>query len=260
MTIAAVVVVCLFIFIFATEDNDSVYYKQYMLMSDNYNTRLDPALKGKVQDYIDQLKNDINTAGKETGAVGKGTTVENSTNSSGTPNTITGNFQQYSDGFSADGFTIHVDPNSDRGKVIAAALSMLGYPYQYGGEGKPWKGELNGHTWRDPKYSYESRKDLPAYDCSAFCQAAYKKGIGMDIPRTSGPQSRGGTTVGYNGDTSRMKPGDLAGDGDHVVMYLGDGLLIEAPSTGKTVRIISIQDRYGSSNFPSKFTCASYLN
>ena len=89
---------------------------------------------------------------------------------------------------------------------------------------------------------------------------AYKKGIGMAIPRTSGPQTSGGKTVGYNGDVSGMKPGDLAGNGGHVVMYLGDGLIIEAPTTGKTVRIIPIAERWSSGHLPSSYTCASYLD
>lgn len=251
-------------FVFMPEKGESYYYEQYLQMSDS-GDGLYRHSSGKVDAYIERMRQAIVSTSKESITSNNTQVVEAGQNSSGEPNTITGDFQQYSDGFTVDGVTIHVDPNSDRGKVVAAALSMLGDPYVYGGTGDPFQpGMIQGHTWKDPKYTEESRIGLPSYDCSGFCQAAYKKGIGMDIPRSSGAQAAGGRQLGVSLHWSEMKPGDLAANGSHAVMVLSDGYMIEAPSSGKTVTISKISEKYGSdylkNSWHGSFTCVSYLD
>lgn len=210
-------------FVFSPEKGENEYYKQYLQLEDNSNSTYKHST-GKVDAYVERMQEAIasNTVSNNpTGEKVSGDDV----NSSGTPNTITGDFTQESDGFTAQGVKINVNPNSDRGKVVAAALSLLGIPYEWGGTGNP------------------------GYDCSGFVQAAYKKGIGMDLPRVSGDQCSGAYGATCIATTNEMKPGDIAGDSSHVVMYLGNGYIIESPCTGKNIRIISMQDRFGG-DFP----------
>jgi len=96
--------------------------------------------------------------------------------------------------------------------AVDAAKKYIGVPYVWGGT--------------DPKVGM---------DCSAFTQRAYKD-IGIDIPRSSYAQANVGTPVASINDA---KPGDLLiyGNGEHVVMYIGNGQVIHAPSTGNKIRI-----------------------
>lgn len=80
-----------------------------------------------------------------------------------------------------------------------------------------------------------------AYDCSSLVQAAYKQ-IGIDLPRTSQPQSTAGTQVGLG----NLQVGDIlywgsAGSAYHVAVYVGGGNFIGAqnPSTGVVERPMS---------------------
>lgn len=97
--------------------------------------------------------------------------------------------------------------------LTATAKSFLGLPYLWGG--------LSGF----------------GLDCSGLTWLDYRV-HGVRIPRDALPQSRAGRAVG-----TRL-PGDLlfyASHGlvHHVSMYLGDDLMIHAPRTGQTVRIVS---------------------
>ncbi|HEV2347548.1 MAG TPA: C40 family peptidase [Actinocrinis sp.] len=102
--------------------------------------------------------------------------------------------------------------------VINFALAQLGKPYAFGTAGPV------------------------SYDCSGLVQAAYAT-IGVHLPRTTYDQVKVGSPV-YG--TDHLRPGDLlfipGTDGTpqapgHVGMYLGAGLLIQAPQTGDVVRI-----------------------
>ncbi len=109
------------------------------------------------------------------------------------------------------------DPSAD-GAVVAAlsfAAGQLGTPYVWGGNG-------NG-----------------GFDCSGLSLAAYAD-AGVRLPRVAqaqfdaGPRVPGGRTV---------RPGDLVffGSGssavDHVGIYVGAGLMVDAPHTGAVVRV-----------------------
>ena len=120
------------------------------------------------------------------------------------------------------GFTL---PPGTPGAVVTAisyAAAQLGKPYIYGGTG--------------PK----------GYDCSGLVMIAYQA-AGISIPRTTYEQVYAGAPV-YS--FSDLKPGDLlftpGSDGTpeypgHVGMYLGDGLVIEAPHTGEDIKITPFQ-------------------
>ncbi|WP_233608203.1 C40 family peptidase [Nocardia stercoris] len=70
------------------------------------------------------------------------------------------------------------------------------------------------------------------FDCSGLTSWAYEQ-AGVDIPRTSFEQSNAGQPVALDD----LQPGDLlvTNGGGHVVMYAGDGQILQAPQSGETV-------------------------
>ncbi len=111
-------------------------------------------------------------------------------------------------------------PTTDAEQAIAYARAQIGKPYQWGASGPD------------------------SFDCSGLTMAAYAS-AGVTIPRTSREQWTIGTHVDSMSD---LVPGDLVfyayGSSSstihHVGLYVGDGLMIEAPFTGATVRTASI--------------------
>jgi peptidoglycan DL-endopeptidase CwlO len=103
------------------------------------------------------------------------------------------------------------------GGAVAAAQTQLGVPYVWGGE-SPGVG----------------------FDCSGLVQWAWRQ-AGVDLPRTSGEQFDATTPVSI----ADLEPGDLlfyGPDGsDHVAMYVGGGMMIEAPETGQVVHITPLR-------------------
>lgn len=89
------------------------------------------------------------------------------------------------------------------------------------------------------------------FDCSGLVQAAYAA-AGVSLPRTTYTQVAAGTAVASAAD---LKPGDLVfimgsdPEGDlpgHVGMYIGDGLVIDAPHTGAVVHVSSYAQNWAS--------------
>jgi hypothetical protein len=81
------------------------------------------------------------------------------------------------------------------------------------------------------------------FDCSGFTAAVY--GVhGIVLPRDADDQAGVGTPV----DRARLQPGDLlfyASSADqrsihHVSVYIGDGMMIQAPATGRTVETVPV--------------------
>jgi len=100
--------------------------------------------------------------------------------------------------------------------AIAFAMAQLGKPYQWGAAGPG------------------------AYDCSGLVYAAYAA-AGIRIARTTYQWQQDGPVI----PLSQIQPGDLlfsagsdgtASDPGHVVMYLGNGQVIQAPQTGQDVQ------------------------
>ncbi|WP_063016060.1 C40 family peptidase [Nocardia nova] len=116
-------------------------------------------------------------------------------------------------------------PPEDLGRrIIAQALKYLGLPYVWGG------GDSTGPS-------------SGGFDCSgltSFAVHAATSGA-VTLPRTSQNQWHVGTEI----PLSQAVPGDLLfgnfeADGDnpgHVAIYLGNGRMVHAPTTGDVVRI-----------------------
>lgn len=103
-------------------------------------------------------------------------------------------------------------------KIAGVALSLVGAPYRWGGEG------------------------AGGFDCSGLTQYVYRK-VGIVIPRTSFEQYRVGNFV----PMSELHPGDLvffstsSSGPSHVAIYVGNGLIVQAlnESTGVIVSHLS---------------------
>lgn len=112
-------------------------------------------------------------------------------------------------------------PTAAAQAAINAALSKLGSPYVYGATGPS------------------------NFDCSGLMQWSYNK-AGISLPRTAAQQQQAGKAV----PLSAIEPGDLLFEGSpayHVVMNLGGGKVVQAPTSGDVVKI---------SNMPNNITNA----
>lgn len=98
-----------------------------------------------------------------------------------------------------------------RGKVLDYAKQFLGVPYRWGGTSPS------------------------GFDCSGLLQYTMGK-FGIRIPRVSYQQA----TIGKRTSISQLQPGDFVAFGNsvhHIAFYLGNGMILEAPRTGLSVRI-----------------------
>jgi cell wall-associated NlpC family hydrolase len=112
------------------------------------------------------------------------------------------------------GVSVNLSPppptSSGAAGAVQAAQGERGVPYQWGGT-------------------------TPAgFDCSGLTMWAYEQ-VGISLPHYSGAQYDDTTHIPL-GD---IAPGDLLfygpGGSDHVAMYIGGGMMVEAPYTGATV-------------------------
>lgn len=115
--------------------------------------------------------------------------------------------------------------------VIARAESQIGTPYVWGG------GDANGATMGLDGQGYNGKA---GYDCSGLVLYAYS-GAGVSLPHYTGYQYQRGTQI----PVDEAERGDLLfwGDGgsQHVAIYLGDGMMLEAPQTGMNVQKTAVR-------------------
>lgn len=99
-------------------------------------------------------------------------------------------------------------------KAIDFAVAQLGDPYSYGANGPD------------------------SWDCSGLTGGAWGA-AGVSLPRSSSAQAGAGSPV----SRGSLSPGDLVfyySPVSHVGIYMGDGKLVHAPRSGKTVEIVSV--------------------
>jgi peptidoglycan DL-endopeptidase CwlO len=105
-------------------------------------------------------------------------------------------------------------PTSAASQAVAYAKAQLGKPYVWSAEGPN------------------------SFDCSGLTMMAWRS-AGVSIPRVAAAQYGMGRHI----SRSALEPGDLVFFGSpihHVGMYVGGGMMIEAPYTGQVVRYHTI--------------------
>jgi cell wall-associated NlpC family hydrolase len=118
-----------------------------------------------------------------------------------------------------DDYTIPAGTSPASRAAVLAALAELGKPYVFGAIGPA------------------------SFDCSGLTQWAWAK-AGVSLPHYTGDQWQAGTAT----DVHALAAGDLVltpgSDGtlanpQHVGMYIGEGLVVEAPQTGDVVKVVT---------------------
>ena len=107
-------------------------------------------------------------------------------------------------------------------RLVRTALSYRGTPYRMGARGRG------------------------AFDCSGFTSFLFAK-AGSPLPRTAREQFRNGIKI----SKEQMQPGDLVffkntyrRGVSHVGVYIGNGNFVHASSSGRGVRVDSLNGRY----------------
>ena len=115
--------------------------------------------------------------------------------------------------------------NATRGKIVAAALELLGSRYAYGGSGPD------------------------SFDCSGLVKYVCDK-AGVKVPRTSSELCALPNKV----DISKLRPGDICGRNGHVGIYIGNDVFIHASESSVGV----VAEYLSSYNAINRFT--TYIN
>lgn len=102
--------------------------------------------------------------------------------------------------------------------IVTYAYQFLGLPYVWGAVGPD------------------------TFDCSGFTSYVYRHCAGIEITRTTYTQINVGKPVSY----SEMQPGDLVFtyDNEHVGIYVGGGMYINATYPGSTIRVTPVTNFY----------------
>lgn len=122
--------------------------------------------------------------------------------------------------------------------VIDRAMSQLGIQYAWGGgTGRgPSLGVRDGGI-ADAFRDYQR----VGFDCSGLMIYAFA-GVGVSLPHYSGYQYTSGRQV----PVSARQPGDMlfyneGGAIGHVALYVGNGMMVEAPYSGAAVRLVPMR-------------------
>ncbi|MGY5884957.1 C40 family peptidase [Modestobacter lacusdianchii] len=112
-----------------------------------------------------------------------------------------------------------VAPNVAAQVAVDTALAQQGKPYVWAGAGPN------------------------SYDCSGLTQYAFAA-AGVSLPHSSRMQSTMGTPV----DRAALQPGDLVffyHPVGHVGIYIGNGQMVHAPTSGDVVKIANVDQMWG---------------
>lgn len=110
-------------------------------------------------------------------------------------------------------------PNQAAQTIVNTALAQQGKPYVWAGAGPN------------------------VFDCSGLTQFAYRA-AGIALPHSSRTQATMGTAVARG----NLQPGDLVAffsPVGHIGIYIGNGLMVHAPSSGDVVRTVAVDSMPG---------------
>lgn len=127
------------------------------------------------------------------------------------------------------------------GKLQDIVRSTLGIPYAWGGGALdgPSKGISDGGGPADRAGDYNK----VGFDCSGLARYIHYQMTGQEVARTSESQYATGMAI----SASQARPGDFffpdsAGrPPGHVQVYIGNNQVVEAPSSGQTVKISALR-------------------
>lgn len=122
-----------------------------------------------------------------------------------------------------------VTDSKRRQAVLQAAASQAGMPYSWGG------GNYSGAT-EGGSNTRTLRGGPVGFDCSGLVQYAYAQ-VGIKLPRHNTAQ----LAMGVRTPISKLQPGDLVGSSGHIAIYAGNGMMWEAPTFGKSVRLAPVR-------------------
>jgi cell wall-associated NlpC family hydrolase len=123
-----------------------------------------------------------------------------------------------------------ISPGGRGASIVASARAELGMPYVWGGA--------------SPQTSF---------DCSGLVQWVYAQ-VGISLPRTA--QEQYDATVRVSAD--QLQPGDTVYFANtspssvpitHVGIYIGNGLMIDAPAEGEVVQVTSVFSGYWGAHY-----------
>lgn len=100
--------------------------------------------------------------------------------------------------------------------VVAFALAQVGKPYRWGAAGPG------------------------SYDCSGLVMASFAR-AGIRLPHQSGGIARMGRAV----PRGSWLPGTVITSPGHVALYIGGGMMVEAPHAGAAVRVVAVRSGGG---------------
>jgi cell wall-associated NlpC family hydrolase len=109
-------------------------------------------------------------------------------------------------------------PTARAAKALKYACAQIGEPYVWAADGPG------------------------SWDCSGLTMMAWKQ-AGVSLPHSSKQQAGYGSRV----SKSNLKPGDLVffySPISHVGMYIGRGLMVHAPSSGRNVMVATMMSNY----------------
>lgn len=126
--------------------------------------------------------------------------------------------------------TTAVETRHDAGveELLLRALSLIGAKYKAGG-------------------NHEDQ----GFDCSGFVRFVFADVLSLQLPHSAYAMSRLGIEVARDA----LQPGDLLFFNtrnrrfSHVAIYMGEGRFVHAPSRGKSVEIVDLQDGYWKRRF-----------
>jgi len=109
----------------------------------------------------------------------------------------------------------------------------------------PWPGEATKPSAVDPHAGCVRRPSATVgFDCASLVQYAYHQGTGKTLPRVADAQT---AALSHVPPGSKLRAGDLlffhspddpTGSYHHVGIYDGQGGMVHAPRTGKTVEVV----------------------
>ena len=118
--------------------------------------------------------------------------------------------------------------NASIAETLLYAFSLIGVKYRYGGK--------NADT---------------GFDCSGFIRHVFAETLALALPHSAYAMSKLGNPIENDG----LEPGDLVfyktrkHAFSHVGLYIGDGRFVHAPSRGKTVEIVDMDNTYWRKRF-----------